>query len=78
VTCPHLDTAFPEGVTVTAIATPGQDSMFARWGPGACAGKGQTCTFTARRNSCISAQFLLTHPMAPPQSLPTVPCREDP
>ena len=78
VTCPHLDTAFPEGVEVTAIATPGEDSRFARWGPGACQGKGQTCTFIARKDSCISAQFLLINPTAPPQSLPRVPCPEDP
>jgi hypothetical protein len=78
VTCPHLDTAFPVGVTVTAIATPGKDSKFARWGPGACKGKGETCTFTAKKPSCISAQFLLTNPTAPPQTLPNVPCREDP
>lgn len=76
--CPHLDTAFPEGVTVTAIATAGQDSKFARWGPGACKGQGPTCTFTAKKRSCISAQFLLTNPTAPPQSLPTIPCPDDP
>lgn len=78
VTCPHLDTAFPEGVTVTAVATPGPESRFARWGPGACEGKGPVCTFVARRESCISAQFLLTNPTAPPQSLPSIPCPEDP
>jgi len=78
VTAPHLDTAFPKGVTVTAIATPGKDSRFYRWGPGACKGKGSTCSFTATKPSCISAQFLLTTPTAPPQSLPTVPCQEDP
>jgi hypothetical protein len=76
--CPHLDTAFPTGATVTAIATPGKDSTFARWGPGACRGQGPTCTFTAQRPSCISAQFLLTNPTAPPQSLPEAPCPEDP
>lgn len=76
--CPHLDTAFLKGLTVTAIATSGPDSIFARWGPGACRGQGPTCTFTARRPSCITAQFLLTNPTAPPQSLPTVPCPEDP
>ena len=76
--CPHLDTAFPDEVTVTAIATPGPDSIFARWEPGACKGQGPTCTFSARKQSCISAQFLLTNPTAPPQSLPTVPCPEDP
>lgn len=75
VTCPHLDTAFPKGVTVTAVATPGKDSRFARWGPGACKGKGQVCTFIAKRDSCISAQFLLTNPKAPPQSLPKIPCQ---
>lgn len=75
VTCPHLDTAFPKGLTVTAIATPGKESRFARWGPGACRGQGQVCTFTAQRPSCISAQFLLTDPKAPPQTLPAVPCR---
>jgi len=74
VTCPHLDTAFPEGATVKAIATPGKDSRFARWGPGECQGQGPTCTFTARKNSCISAQFLLTNPQAPPQTLPVVQC----
>jgi hypothetical protein len=76
--CPHLDTAFPAGVTVTAIATPGANSAFAQWGPGACKGQGPTCTFTARKKSCINAQFLLTNPTAPPQSLPAVPCTEDP
>lgn len=75
VTCPHLDTALPEGLEVTAIATPDQESRFARWGPGACQGQGPVCTFIARRDSCISAQFLLTNPTAPPQSLPKVPCR---
>ncbi|HET6378936.1 MAG TPA: hypothetical protein VFG05_11625 [Methylocella sp.] len=76
--CPHLDTAFPLGATVTAIAAPGKDSRFARWGAGACKGQGQTCTFTAKKDSCISAQFLLINPTAPPQSLPAVACPEDP
>jgi hypothetical protein len=76
--CPHLDTAFPKGVAVTAIATPGPDSQFDSWGPGACHGQGATCTFTAQRPSCINARFLLTNPTAPPQSLPNVPCAEDP
>jgi hypothetical protein len=75
--CGHLDTAFPQGVTVTATATPGTDSTFAQWGPGACRGQGQTCTFTAQKPSCVNAQFQLTNPTAPPQSLPTVPCPED-
>ena len=75
VTCPHLDTAIPKGLEVTAIAKPDKESRFARWGPGACRGQGPVCTFTARRNSCISAQFLLTDPPAPPQTLPNVPCR---
>jgi hypothetical protein len=75
---PHLHTAFPKGVTSTAIATPGEGSKFARWGPGVCAGQGPTCTFTAERPSCISAQFLLLKPTAPPQSLPDVPCPQDP
>jgi hypothetical protein len=76
--CPHLDTAFPIGVTVTAIATPSKDSQFDSWGPGACSGQGATCTFTAQRPSCINARFLLTNPTAPPQSLPKVPCPRDP
>jgi len=75
---PHLDTAFPKGTEVTAIATPGKDSRFARWGPGVCKGQGPVCTFIARKPSCISARFLLTNPTAPPQSLPDVPCPEDP
>ena len=74
VTCPHLDTAFPKGVSVTAVATPGKKSRFARWGPGACKGQGQVCSFIAKRDSCISAQFLLTDPKAPPQRLPKIPC----
>ena len=78
VTCPHLDTAFPAGTSVSAIATPGKDSRFARWGPGACKGQGPTCSFEAEKDSCISAQFLLTNPTAPPQSLRDVPCPEDP
>jgi hypothetical protein len=76
--CPHLDTSFPKGDTVTAVATPGKDSMFARWGHGVCAGQGPTCTFTATKPSCITAQFLLVNPTAPPQTLPDVTCVEDP
>jgi hypothetical protein len=63
---------------VTATATPGDGSVFARWGQGACAGQGSTCTFTATKPSCITAQFLLANPTAPPQSLPDVPCLENP
>ena len=48
---PHLDTAFPDGATVTAIATPSKGSLFARWGPGACRGKGATCSFKASKDS---------------------------
>jgi hypothetical protein len=76
--CPHLDTAFPAGATVTATATPSQGSYFARWAQGACSGQGPTCTFTANKNSCIVAQFLLTNPTAPPQSLSNGRCAEDP
>lgn len=76
--CSHLDTAFPSGVTVTATATAGKDSTFAGWGAGACRGQGATCTFTAQRRSCINALFLLANPTAPPQTLPAVPCPEDP
>ena len=76
--CPHLDTAFPLGSRVTAIATPGTGSVFARWDQGVCAGQGATCTFTANYDSCITAEFLLTNPTAPPQSLPTITCRNDP
>jgi hypothetical protein len=45
---------------------------------GACRGQGTTCTFTAQRPSCVNARFLLTTPTAPPQSLPNVPCPEEP
>ena len=76
--CPHLDTAFPFGTRVTAIATPGPNSQFARWDQGVCAGQGSTCTFTASYDSCITAEFLLSNPTAPPQSLPNIACREDP
>jgi hypothetical protein len=76
--CPHLDTAFPEGATVTATATPSAGSVFAQWGQGACAGQGPTCTFVAVKPSCITAQFLLQNPTAPPQSLPDASCAEDP
>jgi hypothetical protein len=75
--CPHLDTAFPEGATVTATATPSAGSVFAQWGQGACAGQGPTCTFVAVKPSCITAQFLLQDPTAPPQSLPDASCPED-
>jgi hypothetical protein len=76
--CPHLDTAFPQGATVTATATPSAGSVFAQWGEGACAGQGATCTFIAVKPSCITAQFLLQNPTAPPQSLPDASCPEDP
>ncbi len=76
--CPHLDTAFPLGSRVTAIATPGTGSVFARWDQGVCAGQGATCTFTANYDSCITAEFLLSNPTAPPQSLPTITCGNDP
>ena len=68
----------PIGTRVTAIATPGPNSQFARWDQGVCAGRGSTCTFTASYDSCITAEFLLTNPTAPPQSLPNIACREDP
>jgi hypothetical protein len=76
--CPHLDTAFPFGTQVTAIATPSMGSQFGRWDQGVCAGQGPTCTFTANYDSCITAEFLLTNPTAPPQSLPNVHCVDDP
>ncbi len=74
--CPHLDTAFPRGMTVTAVATPGKGSVFARWGPGACRGQGATCTFIAQKPSCINAQFALSADPAAP--LNPVPCQADP
>ena len=76
--CPHLDTAFPIGTRVTAIATPSTGSQFGRWDQGVCAGQASTCTFIANYDSCITAEFLLTNPTAPPQSLPFVHCIDDP
>ena len=77
VTAPHLDTAFPEGLSVTAIATPGEVEV-RTLGAGGLRGQGADLQVHRDQGSCISAQFLLTNPTAPPQSLPDVPCPEDP
>jgi hypothetical protein len=75
----HLDTSFPRGARVTAVATPSPGSRFAHWSQGACSGQGPTCSFTATKDSCIYAQFVVDKdPGGGASPAPPARCSQDP